>query len=1687
MAKEESNMLSPEQIQKLAKTISGAQDLTEQQEEIIKKVLAGEIEIGNLRIASLERYFDIYSKNLDLIARKHSALNDTFLILDKKLNDNYQKLSSDITKLEQQLANAHKAADKSTSTSDNTPKVSKSKSTESNDTKDTIKTIVSNEATKEKNTSDTKALIDQAIGALASAYKKEGEERLKAVSSGNSELLAAEKQYQSQRLAQLKQHLEQLADAVKMPTVPQPQANTVDNTKPTIEENSSEGSFENILATINESNATIANNLLKVQEANQSHLNNLLKNVIQGLAQLQDTTKSANDNQQTVLNLITNLLSAIRLNSEYPPKISVNTENYTPVLTNIQELIKNRAHIEDDQLKVLKRIFEIVEADIKSGHSVIPDDSKQLALLAGIQELLKNQDLPIPDDSKQLALLAGIQELLKNPEQTSKTSESLEQQPSVTVEERHNTLKIVQETNPEIPTILQGLLTAFKESTQYKYTSSEELASTNEPTGGDRGNNNNNKPKGSSEADNSDNKPVGTLISDEQLKTLINSSISDVQSYLDKNITINKAEEKSAGRRTGSDQALVQAQQKKLDRYRLEQNAELVNELIKNQQKADNAILELAQERAQTEEDLLLKSIEFRLNKLREATNAELNTQNLKNKLATEQKETSTKKGRENFARNQVKLINAKAEQLAIQELETQRAALREELTIKAMAKADGKLTKKAAADIERQVNDKFKLEEAAIKELTKYRIEQENIALLKEVDPALAAARDVEVTREIADLEFKYRQEHNNQLDKEAKQAIRKQVELKYSLESEEFKRIASLQAANEKLKRDDPELAAARDAAIAQDIADLEFKYRKEHNNQLDQETRDTFRKQIEDKYALEGEAFKKLSEKYHQKEQLKKEDPSLNFEVEKHVAEMKAQMEYEARSKNNGRLLQEDLDNIKKFEQEYIVSEEKINEIASERFFREKEPKLAEELERRKAKFIADEEYKARKANHGKLTATDKQNIKKLADEQYKLDENNQKKLEKLNLRQEEKEYDKRRAENRQLTTSAVTGPIDKENNIISRFKDLKAASINKIEGDTDDSATKAIAALDTAMSAISDLAKQLDSTIDKIAEYKGTIDTRLQGSEANKKSSGSYWDQLTKDMMKVGAVTPFFKQEDFANNIKSLVEKGISFDLKQRAFLMTIQEKIANTFDVADGTLLRLIRLQQEDSTAGRLGMESALNTFLNEMYETSEYLSDVAKSVRSSLTEMEALMSGAEATEVEYQVQKWMGSLYSVGMSQDAVQNIANTLGQLAAGQIEALTNNSGTGNLLVMAANDAGIPISDILANGLNAEDTNKLLQATVNYLADIANSSKNNNVVQQQLANVFGVKASDLRAATNLKTYNNKDSTNDIFDAYLNYDAMLKQLNDMAATLGDRVSLGEKMSNIWANGQYTLAGSMASSPAAYLTYKMAALLESTTGGIALPAISVMGNSVDLETTVADLMRVAGVSVGIMGSIGPMLSGIASSFNGQAMLSQMGIGSGSGLEVTRRGGDGKSVSGGGGGAKDLSGSMSGGGKQTTSSSGYMGNANSSDIKNKTLQEAEDTKKQHMIEAKEESEATQIDVININVLKIYELLDAVTNGRRSLSVKVESYGLTQLTNNYNLSNAQGGVGGLTSQRPGANNGSLDGGFGTGGNNSTGSTGGSTIGNSSGSSSSSSGSMTGSGYGASNSVNLGGWTT
>ena len=557
---------------------------------------------------------------------------------------------------------------------------------------------------------------------------------------------------------------------------------------------------------------------------------------------------------------------------------------------------------------------------------------------------------------------------------------------------------------------------------------------------------------------------------------------------------------------------------------------------------------------------------------------------------------------------------------------------------------------------------------------------------------------------------------------------------------------------------------------------------------------------------------------------------------------------------------------------------------------------------------------------------------------------------------------------------------------------------AERMQKRDGESDEelqkrreNATKAEMAANSAMKALANLAQQLNAQTDKIGAKKAPIDTRLQGSRANDTILGSYWKQLARDMNKIGAVNPYFKQEDFANNIEALVNRGISFDIKQRAFLMTIQEKIANTFNVADGTLLRLIRIQQQDTTAGRLGMESALNSFLNSMYETSEYLTDVAASVRGSLEEMQALMEGAAGTELEFQVQKWMGSLYSVGMSQDAVQSIAQTFGQIASGDVSGLTG-SGTGNLLIMAANEAGMSIADILQDGLDAKETNELMQAMVNYLAEIAETSSDSRVVQQQLANVYGMRASDLKAATNLAS-----SIKDVSMQDLTYSGMLGQLNKMANSMFLRTSQGEALSNIWSNVQYTMATQMSNDPILYLLPKVATLLEDYAGGIDLPFLNVMGFGVDLNTSVAQLMNVAAMGGTILGALGPMISGLGSAVSGTIMLNNAGINTSGKAPVIARGS-----------AQPLQ-HLGGIG---ISESGYIGNSSGEDVKKATLQDAEDDKKKQMIKAKDEESADDTATkANFAVVNIYNLLEEVAHGSQSLRGRV--------INNINGGGASGG--------------------------------------------------------------------
>lgn len=156
-------------------------------------------------------------------------------------------------------------------------------------------------------------------------------------------------------------------------------------------------------------------------------------------------------------------------------------------------------------------------------------------------------------------------------------------------------------------------------------------------------------------------------------------------------------------------------------------------------------------------------------------------------------------------------------------------------------------------------------------------------------------------------------------------------------------------------------------------------------------------------------------------------------------------------------------------------------------------------------------------------------------------------------------------------------------------------------------------------------------QINTAIGSYAKYQTSINTRLQG-------SGKTFSTLA-DRLSDIAFSPLINTEDLYSNLNTLVGEGIVTNVEQRASLMTMSNAIADTFEVNSATLKKLIRIQQQDSTAARLGMEGYLTRFLNEFVKSTEYLTTTFDTVADSLLEASSLMSANDSAEFEYVVQK----------------------------------------------------------------------------------------------------------------------------------------------------------------------------------------------------------------------------------------------------------------------------------------------------------------------------------------------------------------------------------------------------------------------------------------------------------------
>lgn len=496
-----------------------------------------------------------------------------------------------------------------------------------------------------------------------------------------------------------------------------------------------------------------------------------------------------------------------------------------------------------------------------------------------------------------------------------------------------------------------------------------------------------------------------------------------------------------------------------------------------------------------------------------------------------------------------------------------------------------------------------------------------------------------------------------------------------------------------------------------------------------------------------------------------------------------------------------------------------------------------------------------------------------------------------------------------------------------------------------------------------------ALSLNQQIESIAKRRGVIDTALQGTSLT-------WNSLNKDITNLAALSPYISQDSLANNVQSMIASGINFNVEQRAFLATISEKIAATFDANDASLKQLIKIQQADTTASRLGMESALTAFLNNMFQTSEYMKQSASSVRSALLEATSLMGAAEATEFEYQAQKWLGSLSSVGFSNTS--SIASALNSLASGDINSLS--SGTGTLLLMAANSIGMDISNILNNGLNASDTNNLLNAMTSYMADMYNQASGSRVLQQQYAKIFGLSASDLKAASNLAS-----SQNTVYGNSLSNSQMIQRLSDMMSTMGSRMSIGEKLSNLKNNFSYTMAAGIANNPILYSLYNMSNILDGLFGGGEFSIPLVLGTGTAQTFKASDLMRIATLGGSALSGLPGMLNSLGSLGDPSTMLRILGIGTSTNTVSRGSGNIGITVS----------------GESTSSSGGYGVNGSLSDIQSSLMTEKTKEVNEQIANASQDQEDATLSTTNNYLNNIYTLLKQAINADGSFKAEKTS--------------------------------------------------------------------------------------
>lgn len=446
------------------------------------------------------------------------------------------------------------------------------------------------------------------------------------------------------------------------------------------------------------------------------------------------------------------------------------------------------------------------------------------------------------------------------------------------------------------------------------------------------------------------------------------------------------------------------------------------------------------------------------------------------------------------------------------------------------------------------------------------------------------------------------------------------------------------------------------------------------------------------------------------------------------------------------------------------------------------------------------------------------------------------------------------------------------------------DNRNASALAESGFSSASSAEGLSTVGKILDVVSGISKKMSQNFAQAAnfqnQYMGKVDARLQSEEAQT----GFFKQITDDVQSTVGASRFVSQKELLQNVAKLTESGIAYNIEQRAMLATLSDKMVTTFDVLDNTLQRMIRIQQADLTMSQLGSEAQLTKFLNSQFEDTSYLNTMYDSVLAALTDSISSMDKNNATSFTYAVQKWLASLYSVGLSDQAVASIASGINALASGNINTLNSNQPLSVLMNMSATNAGLSYSDLLTQGLNASNVNDLMRSMVDYLGTIAENTTDNQVLRSQWSDVLGITLTDLRAVSNLT--NNDISA--IYRSNTTYDQSINETKNQLQTVVGRTAASERVQTMADNFMFNWGMSMAQNDAQYMTWYatqfvdqllgVVGLQNSTVGMItkvisALPMLSSLSETLgDISNTSLAFNTSGGGILGVLGSLANIIT-----------------------------------------------------------------------------------------------------------------------------------------------------------------------------------------------------------------------